>query len=49
VVEIDDPRFIECDATVGYREMALMDNFPLARDSWNKALLSVSDLTISAR
>ena len=33
VIEIDDLRFIERDATVGCREMALMDNFPLARHS----------------
>jgi hypothetical protein len=31
VIEIDNLRFIERDATVGCHDMALMDNFPLAR------------------
>jgi hypothetical protein len=33
VIEIDNLRFIERDATVGCHEIALMDNFPLARHS----------------
>jgi hypothetical protein len=33
VIEIDDLRFIERDATVGCRGTALMDNFLLARYS----------------
>jgi hypothetical protein len=32
VIEIDDLRFIERDATVGCRGMALMDNFLLVGD-----------------
>jgi hypothetical protein len=31
VIEIDNLRFIERDATAGCHEMALMDNFPLPR------------------
>jgi hypothetical protein len=33
VIQIDNLRLIERDATVGCHEMALMDNFPLARHS----------------
>src|ERR1700750_689408 len=49
VIEIDDLRFIECDATVGCRGMALMDNFLLVRDSGATRQTEVEPRITSAR
>jgi hypothetical protein len=40
VIEIDELRFIERDATIGCRGMALMDTLLLARDSGTSGAFS---------